>query len=209
MAPHRPATAPGLVMTLAFGVVVSACSGGASPLAPAAASLTQDGGTAQPAASSQATPVSVDGVRNYQEDTVLLFAGDLAPAFGLVPEGAVLQIHCSSPDGVLTLNQTGSTITGTLEHPTGSCRTKGGQAAPPPWGLPYRATLTGRITGRALHLEQLDDPAAPGAVACPKNGTIQVAGGTAVGLKTVGRCDLSGLGVRPAVATNSATGTRQ
>jgi hypothetical protein len=196
-------------MTLALGIIVSACSGGASPLAPAAPGLTQGSGTPQPAASSQSASVSVDGVWNYQEDTVLLFPGDLAPAFGLAPEGPVLQIHCSSPNGMLTLNQTGSTITGTLEHPTSSCRTKGGQAAPPPWGLPYRATLTGRITGRGLHLDQLDDPAAPGAVACPKNGTVQVAGGTAVGLKTVGRCDLSGLGVRPAVASNSATGTRQ
>lgn len=208
MTPHRPATALGLVVTLAFGITGAACSGGASPLAPAA-SLTQGSGTAQPGAPSQAAPVSVDGVWSYQEDTVLLFAGDLAPAFGLAPEGPVLQIHCSSPDGVLTLHQTGSTITGTLEHPTGSCRTKGGQVAPPPWGLPYRATLTGRITGLALHLNQIDDPPAPGAVACPKNGTIQVAGGTAVGLETVGRCDLSGFGVRPAVATNSAMGARQ
>jgi hypothetical protein len=195
-------------MTLAFGIVVSACSG-ANPLAPAAVALTPGSGTAQPAASSQAAPISVDGIWDYQEDTVLQLAGDLAPAFGLAPEGSVLQIRCSSPDGVLTLNQTGSTITGTLEHPTGSCLTKGGQAVPPPWGLPYRATLTGRITGRALHLDQLDDPPVPGAVACTKNGTIQVAGGTAVGLRTVGRCDLSGFGVRPAVATNSATGTRQ
>jgi hypothetical protein len=196
-------------MTLSFGIIVSACSGGASPLAPAAAALTQGSGTSQPAASSQAAPVSVDGVWNYQEDTVLLFAADLAPAFGLAPEGPVLQIHCSSPDGVLTLNQTGSSITGTLEHPTGSCRTKGGQVFPPPWGLPYRGTLSGRITGRALHLDQIDDPPAPGAVACPKDGTIEVAGGTAIGLKTVGRCDLSGFGVRPAVAKNSATGVRQ
>jgi hypothetical protein len=196
-------------MTLAFGIIVSACSGGESPLAPLAAELTQDSGAAQPAALSKAARVGVDGVWNYREDTVLLFPGELAPAFGLAPEGPLLRLYCSSPDGVLTLSQTGSTVTGTLEHPTSSCRTKGGQAAPPPWGLPYRASLTGRITGRALHLEQRDEPAVPGAVVCRKLGTIQVAGGTAVRLRTVGRCDLSALGVRPAVATNSATGTRQ
>ena len=123
---------------------------------------------------------------------------------------------------MLTLVQTGSTFTGTLEHPTGTCRTKGGQIAPPPWALPYRATLAGRVTGRALHFDQVDDPPDPaGPVTCPKNGTIQVVGGVAVQLETVGRCDLQvtpvaacdghelGHGYAAVTVTTAMTGSEQ
>ena len=206
MTPNRLSTVLGFTVALAFGAAGTACDRGASPLAPAGATLSQS----SDATSAQTPPIDVGGTWHYREDAVLVFSGELAALLGLASEGPTLRLHCSSPDGVLTLVQTGSTFTGTLEHPTGTCRTQSGQIAPTPWALPYRATLSGRVTGRALHFDQVDNPPDPaGPVTCPKNGTIQVVGGVAVQLETVGRCDLSVLPVRPAMATNSATGTRQ
>lgn len=145
-----------------------------------------------------ATALDISGVWSYAEETFLV----------LNPEGTVIHLRCVSPDGVLTIDQTGAMFAGTLTHPTGSCVTKDGVVIPPPWPLPYEATLSGRITGRALHIEQFDAPPAP-PVRCPKNGTIVVDGGQAVRLNTSGRCDLSGAPFRPALATNSGTAHRQ
>ncbi len=167
--------------------LLTGCTGD-HPVAPPDAPSLAQGGAA----------LDISGVWNYVEETFLV----------LKPEGEVLHLRCVSPDGVLTIDQTGSTFTGTLVHPTGSCMTKDGQVVPPPWELPYEAVLSGRITGRALHIDQFDAPPAP-PVHCPKNGTIRVSGGEAVGLTTVGRCDLSFLPFRPATATNSGTATRE
>ena len=206
MTPNRCSTVLGFATAVAFGAAGAACDRGANPLAPAGPTLSQSSA----ATSAQTAPIGVAGTWRYSEDTFLVFAGELAALIGLASEGPTLQLHCSSPDGVLTIVQTGSTFTGTLVHPTGTCRTQSGQIAPTPWALPYRGTLSGRVTGRALQFDQVDDPPDPaGPVTCPKNGTIQVVGGVAVQLETVGRCDLSVLPLRPAMATNSATGTRQ
>jgi len=168
--------------------VLTACAGDDPIGVPDAPSLAQGG-----------QAIDIDGVWSYAEETLLV----------LKPEGEVLHARCFSPDGVLTIQQTGSTFTGTLTHPTGSCVTKDGHVIPPPWDLPYEAVLSGRITGRALHIDQVDAPPAPPVpVHCPKHGAIQVVGGTAVGLTTTGRCDLSALPF-PFMAKNSATAVRQ
>jgi hypothetical protein len=170
-----------------IAVTVLAGCGGDDPIAaPDAPSLAQSAGVA----------MDIDGVWSYAEETVIV----------IKPAGEVLHLRCVSPDGVLTIQQTGSTFTGTLTHPTGSCETKDGQVIPPPWPLPYEAVLSGRITGRALQIDQYDAPPAP-PVHCPKHGTIQVAGGEAVGLTTTGRCDLSALPF-PFMSKNSGTATR-
>lgn len=145
----------------------------------------------------QISVVDISGAWNYAETSVLV----------IKPGGEVLQIICFSPDGVLTIDQNGSTFTGTLTHPTSICEMKDGQVVPAPWPLPYEATLSGRITGRGIHIDQFDAPPAP-PVHCPKQGAIEVTGGEAVGLRTTGRCDLSFLPFRPATARNSATATR-
>ena len=201
---HRLLTAVGLTIVLAAG---QGCSD-ATPFAPARGFA---GATSTSHASTQAAGSAADvtGTWRYNEETKLVLPGLFAELLGLESEGAVLHVNCSSPDGVLELAQAGTAVTGTLVHTTGTCRTKGGQLAPTPWALPYRATISGRIAGLTLHLDQLDDPPDPaGPVPCPKTGTIEVIEGVTVGLQTRGRCDLSVLGSRPAAATNSATATR-
>jgi hypothetical protein len=139
--------------------------------------------------------IDIGGSWSYDETTVLI----------MKPDG---QLHgtCRLPDGVLTIVQDGSTFTGTLIHSTTTCTSRAGDPLPAPWDLPYVATVSGRITGRALHIEQQDAPPAM-PVQCTKNGVISVVGGAAVALRTTGRCDLSFLPF-PAVANNSAIGTR-
>jgi hypothetical protein len=192
----------------AVGLTAAACDQIAQPVAPSAGtfSTAAPAGAVAAAAPAGAVP-DIGGVWDYSEQTRLVLAGEVALAFGLAYEGPVLQMDCESPAGVLTLVQNGSTFTGTLVHPVSTCVTRGGQAAPPPWQLPYEATLSGRVTGRALHIEQIDAPPFP-PVPCAKNGTIEVTGGVAVTLHTTGRCDLSDAPFQPATASNSGTATR-
>jgi hypothetical protein len=182
MRPHH-------VITALVAASLSACSTDA-PLMPESAG--------PQLAITAAAALDISGVWSYEEETFLV----------LNPQGTVIHLRCASPDGVLTIEQTGATFTGTLTHPTGSCVTKDGVVIPPPWPLPYEATLSGRVTGRALHIEQFDAPPAP-PVRCPKDGNIVVGGGQVIGFTTTGRCDLSGAPFRPAVATNSGTAQRE
>jgi hypothetical protein len=139
----------------------------------------------------------ISGVWDYSETTFLVVR----------PEDDVLHLTCNSPIGELTISQTGSTFTGTLTSETGPCETKYGQPVPTPWPLPYNATLSGRITGNALHIDQYDAPPSP-PTHCPKNGTIRWENGVPVALTTQGRCDLSDFPFRPAIATNQGTAVR-
>lgn len=139
----------------------------------------------------------ISGTWRYSETSFLV----------VKPEGEVIHITCISPDGVLVIEQTGSTFTGTLTHPTSNCETKAGDVVPAPWDLPYEATLSGRIAGGAIHFLQQDAPPGP-PIECPKHGTVKSQNGVAVELRNTGRCDLSFLPF-PAVATNSARATRQ
>lgn len=91
----------------------------------------------------------------------------------------------------LVVQKSGTTSTGTLTHFSTSCLTKDGIAVPPPWPLPYEAFFSGSITGHGLHIDQFDAPPAP-PIHCPKQGSIDLAEGVAVGFRTTGRCDLSG-----------------
>lgn len=141
--------------------------------------------------------IDISGTWNYVEEAFLVVR----------PEDEVLHISCLSNEGVLTIVQDGATFTGTLVHPTSTCQTKEGVAIPPPWPMPYEAVLSGRITGRAIHIDQFDAPPNP-PVHCPKNGRIELAGGAAVELTTTGRCDLSALPFSPAMAKNSGIATR-
>jgi hypothetical protein len=125
----------------------------------------------------------------------------------LKPGDEVIDMTCINPDGVLTIVQTGASFTGTLTHPTTTCVTRDGSAAPPPWDLPYVASLSGTVTGRAIHFEQYDAPPSY-PVRCPKNGSLTVAGGAVTAMSTRGRCDLSFLPF-PITAINSASATRQ
>jgi hypothetical protein len=152
----------------------------------------------------------IDGTWTYSEETRMTLPGELLLEVGGEWEGPVLHLTCLSADGLLEIDQAGTSFTGTLEYQTGTCRTKGGQAVPPPWPLPYRAVLSGRITGTALQIEQWDDPPGPGpdGVRCPKHGTITVSGGVATTVTTRGRCDLSALPFQPAVATNRGIAVR-
>lgn len=192
----------GLAAGLAGAVALAACDGSASPAAPTAASA-----GSPPAAQA---PYEIGGVWSYSEETQLTLPGALAADLGIPSEGPVLHVTCNSPNGELALTQAGAAFTGTLEYQTAICRTKGGQSVPPPWPLPYHAVLSGEISGRALHIEQWDDPPGPSpdGVRCPKNGTLTVEGGVVTQVKTTGRCDLSGLPFQPAVATNKGVAVR-
>jgi hypothetical protein len=121
------------------------------------------------------------------------------------PGDAVLRLSCVS-SGQMEIVQDGATFTGTLHHSESTCQLPDGSAFPPPWPNPYDATFSGTITGRALHIDQYDAPPAY-PTHCPKNGTIEEAGGTATGLTTVGTCDLSHLPF-PAHASNRLTAAR-
>ena len=192
----------GLAAGLAAGLTLAGCHELATPASPA--SVSGSGTAVAPPA-----PHDIGGVWTYTEETRLTFPGEMAADLGAAPEGPVLRVRCTSPDGQLILTQTGATFTGTLEYQNSTCRTQGGQAVPPPWPLPYRAVLSGEITGRALHIEQYDDPPGPpDAVRCPKNGQLTVHGGVVTRLSTTGRCDLSSLPFQPAVATNSGVARR-
>jgi hypothetical protein len=193
---------------LAFIGATAACEQGTHLLAPTATGPTHVADLSQRPSPATATALTVDGTWHYHEDSFLVFPGDLAGALGLEWEGPVLHLRCTSPDGVLTLSQSGSAFTGSLVHPTGTCRTAGGQQTAPPWALPFHATIAGAVTGKALHFDQTDDPPDPmGPVICSKHGTIQVDAGVAVELETTGRCDLSAFPFRPATATNTGTAT--
>ena len=175
-----------LIFAIPFATLLPACAQD-DPLATEASSVLSQ---------AVAAP-DINGVWNYSETTFLV----------LKPEDDVLHLTCTSPNGELTINQTGSTFTGTLTYQTGTCETKDGQAVPTPWALPYNATLSGRITGNALHIDQYDAPPSQ-PVHCPKNGTIRLEDGVPVALMTKGRCDLSDLPFRPAMATNEGVAVR-
>lgn len=146
--------------------------------------------------SAQPAPIDIAGSWSYVETSVLV----------LKPEGDVINMTCLNPEGVLTIIQDGAVFTGTLTHAATTCATKDGQAVPPPWPLPYEAVLSGRISGRSIHIDQFDAPPGP-PVHCPKTGVIHITDGAAVELSTTGRCDLSFLPF-PATARNSASATR-
>lgn len=188
-----------IVTGLAAALAVTACKAD-SAMAPAPVDAAATLGSAARASG----PFDIGGAWQFAEETSLTFPGELAASLGIAPEGPVLHVSCSSPQGVLTITQSGSTFTGTLTHPASSCVTRGGQTVQPPWTLPYEATLSGRLTGRALDIQQFD---VVGPVECTKKGTLQVAGGTVTGMRTKGRCDLSSLPFR-ATATNSGMATR-
>jgi hypothetical protein len=175
-----------LIVTISLAVLLPACAQD-DPLAIETSSVLSE---------ARAVP-HISGEWNYSETTFLV----------LKPEDDVLHLTCTSPNGELTINQTGSTFTGTLTYQTGTCETKDGQAVPTPWALPYNATLSGRITGKALHIDQYDAPPSP-PVHCPKNGTIRLEDGVPVALTTKGSCDLSDLPFRPAMATNEGVAVR-
>jgi hypothetical protein len=188
-----------VLLSLTTAVAAAGCEGNAI-VAPAV-----DAGAGGATTAAANASYSIHGVWRYVEETALTLPGEFALAMGVAPEGPVLHVACSSPQGVLSIVQTGQTFTGTLVHPSSSCTTRGGQAIPAPWPLPYEATIAGRLTGRALHIDQSD---VVGPVQCPKSGTLTVEAGAVVELTTTGRCDLSSIPARPAVATNAATATR-
>ena len=164
--------------------------------------LARDGPAASAGASS---PVDVGGTWVHTETVWLTFAGLAAPAFGVAPEGPVLHVTCEVV-GTLTLDQDGSTFTGTLtfDDARTACRTKGGQTASAPWANPYTAAISGSVTGHALHFDQVE----PDGIVCPKNGSATVVDGIATRLDIRGRCDLSAFPFRPASARNASTETR-
>jgi hypothetical protein len=145
----------------------------------------------------EAGPIDISGIWHYSETTVMVVQAG--------PE--ITRLDCVSPEGELTIEQDGSTFTGTLTHAAGMCLTSDGTQAPTPWALPYQAELSGSISGDLFHFDQIDVPGDP-PVHCPKHGSITLSGDTAVEIRTTGVCDLSALPF-PAMATNSAVATRQ
>lgn len=182
-------TSAAQLFPIAIATMLIGCSDRAQPLAPLVETAA--------VAASQAAMVDISGTWNYAETSVLV----------VKPGEEVIHIICTSPDGVLTIDQSGATFTGTLTHPTSICETKDGQIVPAPWPMPYEAVLSGRISGRSLHIDQFDAPPAP-PVHCVKQGVVRVSDGAAISLQTTGRCDLSLVPFRPATARNSATATR-
>ncbi len=150
-------------------------------------------GSQQAASFSTAAAIpDLGGAWAYDETSILV----------LKPGDEVLRLTCRSSEGVLTIVQDGANFTGTLTHPSSICTTAGGQVVPAPWPLPYEATISGRITGRAFLIDQVD----PGTT-CVKQGRVLGSGATAQ-LATTGRCDLSFVPFRPATAHNSAVASR-
>lgn len=149
--------------------------------------------------------IDVDGTWDHVETVHLTFTGEAAAAFGVVAEGPVLHVTCDVV-GTMTLDQDGATFTGTLafDDARTTCRTAGGQTGSAPWTVPYSAALSGRVTGHAIHITQIE----PEGIVCTKHGSATVAGGVATRLDIRGGCDLSAFPFRPATARNLSTATR-
>jgi hypothetical protein len=146
---------------------------------------------------SDGEPIDISGTWRYSETTVMV----------VQMEQAIARLDCVSPEGELTIHQDGNTFTGTLTHTAGTCLTPDGTQAPTPWPLPYHAEISGSVSGQLFHFDQFDVPGEP-PVHCPKHGSITVAAGNAIEIRTTGLCDLSVLPF-PAMATNSGVATRQ
>ena len=179
-------------------LLVTGCAGD-GPLAAATASR------APVASADAAATIEVGGTWNHVETVHLTFTGDAAPAFGVAYEGPVLRVTCDVV-GTMTLAQDGATFTGTLafDDARTTCRTAGGQDGSAPWAVPYTAALSGRVTGHAIHITQVE----PEGIVCTKHGSATVAGGVATRLDIRGGCDLSAFPFRPAMARNFSTATR-
>jgi hypothetical protein len=100
--------------------------------------------------------------------------------FGFTPEGKRTTLRCAA-EGILTLAQTGSAITGFLQSEA-ICVTTGGQVAA---FSDDGQIVDGTIRGRSVHFTLLGDP---GAVECPGQGTVKLHDGVAVSLSGTFAC---------------------
>jgi hypothetical protein len=115
----------------------------------------------------------------------LILTEEAAPMFGVAPEGPRTILNCES-GGVLTINQTGDTFTGSATQ-SSLCETKGGvQVVPPPFP-PALDVIDGRINGRHISFTF-----GAGPVPCPYTASVRVTGGSATALVGTGRCIVPG-----------------
>lgn len=152
-----------------------------------------------------ASTIDISGVWNQEEKVYLTFPGEVAgPLFQVDPEGPVLHVNCIV-FGTFAIDQAGADFTYESITTAGSCTTRGGQVATPPFP-PGPNTGSGTINGRSFQL--VADPDGAG-VHCTKNGTVKtVSGGVAGEIHSRGRCDVGVLGFRPANARNESVFTR-
>jgi hypothetical protein len=106
-----------------------------------------------------------------------------AQLFGFQPEGTRTTIRCISSDGVMTLQQNGTSFAGTIAGDETVCSTSGGQTA----AFPEAAQIVaGEIRGRSIQFTLLG---VPGPVECPAHGVIgEVEGGFALELRGTWSC---------------------
>lgn len=163
--------------------LVTGCAD-AGPTAPDDASAELAAVDAEAAAQA---PIDVGGDWAWTREEILTVPADFAFIFGIAPEGPVTHFTCDL-EGVITLVQDGSTLSG-VEVETGSqCETRGGQVFVQP-GLGVQIPIPeGRIVGRHVELV-IGDPVLP----CPIRAVItESAGGTALSMRGTGRCIIPG-----------------
>jgi hypothetical protein len=188
------ATSRSLARVLA-GLVFAGCSAD-GPFAPDA----EPGPLPVPQMANVAAVADISGQWNWTREEHLTFPDWVAPIiFGVLPEGPTTTARCSLT-GVLTVIQTGTSITGSYGAMTSTCVTKGGQPFSVVLGPPE--PITGRITGKSVRFETDGFP-----VDCVHHGTVTDGqGGVAAEIRGGGRCivpghpksDVPGFGPPPA-----------
>ena len=161
-------------------------------LAALAAAACHDGGAVAPteplatldaSAASASQPVDVGGTWSWREEVVLQVPEAFAlEFFGVQPEGPMTVGRCVGT-GIMELEQTGATFSGTATQ-TSTCVTRGGQRFSPPVFTPTLDIRDGEIRGLGVQLVF-----GAGDVPCLYHATIaEIEDGKAVRLRGGGRC---------------------
>ena len=184
---YQPRSAHGLMGTVkrvwwAGIVAVAACSADGISGLPATAVF--------PAAApdqSAALALAIDGAWNWTRVVRLTAPPWVAQQiFGIVPEGPVTHIRCEST-GLMTLNQTNESFSGSASTNTNDCETNGAQIFT--GTLPAVLITDGQVTGRRVEFMWVED----GMLFCPHHGVASGAdGGLANQLDGTGRCIVPG-----------------
>lgn len=159
-----------------------ACSDG-GPAGPTAEGLGAAGATQRAAQ----LPIDVSGEWEWRREEKFTIPDEFAFVFGFLPEGPITHFDCDV-EGVITLVQAGSMLSGTEMETRSRCETRGGQVFTQP-GLGVLIPIPeGRVRGRTVELVIGDAE-----VICPIHASVTgLEGGVAQTLSGTGRCWVPG-----------------
>jgi hypothetical protein len=142
-----------------------------------------DGHVAAKAA--QASGIDVAGAWTVEHENFIHLDEFSAQLFGFVPEGTRTTIRCAA-SSLMTLQQDGSSFTGSYLPLEAVCVSSGGQSVTSPPGAPASDIVDGEIRGGSVQFTLLGEP---GPVACYARGVVtELDGDTAIGLSGNWHC---------------------